>query len=100
MIARNYEAPTGEIDLVMLDGTSLVFVEVRYRGPGAWTSGLASVDAAKQRRLVRTGELFLRDHAEHRFRPVRFDVVAATRGNYRLACEWIRDAFDATDRHP
>ena len=99
-VARNFTRRTGEIDLVMLDRTCLVFVEVRYRGPGAWSSGLASVDRAKQRRLVRTAELFLRDHPEHRFRTVRFDVVAATKGNLRLACEWTRGAFDdvtATD---
>ena len=96
-VARNYARATGEIDIVMLDNDCLVFVEVRYRGPGAWSSGLASVDRAKQRRIVRTGELFLRDHPEHRFRAVRFDVVAATRRNYRNACEWTRNAFDATD---
>ena len=95
VVARNYARRTGEIDLVMLDGASLVFVEVRYRGPSAWTLPLTSVDAAKQRRLVRTAELYRRDHPEHRFRTVRFDVVAVTKRNYALACEWIRSAFDA-----
>lgn len=94
---RNFTRSTGEIDLVMLDGDCLVFVEVRYRGPGAWATGLASVDGAKQRRLARTGELFLRDHPEHRFRAVRFDVVAVTKRNYRNVCEWTRNAFDATN---
>ena len=99
-VARNFTRRTGEIDLVMLDETCLVFVEVRYRGAGAWATGLASVDHAKQRRLVRTAELFLRDHPEHRFRNARFDVVAATKGNLRLTYEWTRSAFDdvvATD---
>ena len=96
-VARNYARTTGEVDLIMLDAEQLVFVEVRYRGPGAWSRPLESVDRAKQRRIARTCELFRRDHPEHRFRSVRFDVVAATRGNYGVELEWIRNAFDATE---
>ena len=81
----------------MLDGDVLAFVEVRYRAATAWTSGLGSVDAGKRRRLTRTAEQYLQEHPEHRYRGIRFDVVSASKGNYRLACEWIQDAFDAMD---
>lgn len=96
-VARNYARRTGEIDLVMLHGDVLVFVEVRYRGEGAWSAGLESVDRHKQRRLWRTAELYLQDHPEHSFRPTRFDVVAASRRNYGIACEWTHNAFEAMD---
>ncbi len=96
-LARNYSRRTGEIDLVMLDGDVLAFVEVRYRGQGAWTTGLGSVDGAKRQRLVRTAELYLDEHPEHRYRGIRFDVVSASKGNYGIACEWIPDAFEAMD---
>lgn len=96
-VTRNYARTTGEVDLVMLDGDDLVFVEVRFRGPGSWASAVESVDSAKQRRIARTCELFRRAHPEHRFRAVRFDVVAATKGNYGMELEWIRNAFDATE---
>ncbi|MYD96099.1 MAG: YraN family protein [Gammaproteobacteria bacterium] len=96
-LERNYSRRTGEIDLVMLDGDVLAFVEVRYRSPGAWTTGLGSVDKAKRRRLVRTAELYLDEHPEHRYRGIRFDVVSASKGNYGIACEWIPDAFEAMD---
>ena len=96
-VTRNYARTTGEVDLIMLDAEQLVFVEVRYRGPGSWSPPLESVDRAKQRRIARTCELFRRDHPKHRFRSVRFDVVAATRGNLGLELEWIRNAFDATE---
>ena len=102
LLTRNYGYRGGEIDLVMLDGETLVFVEVRFRGAGAWCSGLESVDAAKQRRLARTAERYLAKHPQHGFRAVRFDVVSATARSYSLlspvACEWIPDAFDAP--HP
>ena len=97
VLARNYKRRAGEIDLVLLDGERLVFVEVRYRGPGAWVSPLASVDAAKQRRLTRTAQLYLADHPEHRFREVRFDIVCARKRNFGIACEWIPNAFESTD---
>ena len=96
-LGRNYARRSGEIDLVMLDGEILVFVEVRYRGRGAWSGGLESVDRAKQARLARTATLFLNDHPQHRFRAARFDVVAVFRRNYRIACEWTPDAFEAMD---
>ena len=97
LVARNYSRRTGEIDLVMLHDDVLVFVEVRYRGPGAWTTPLASVDAAKQRRLTRTAQLYLRDHPQHRFRSARFDIVCAERRYFGIACEWIPNAFEATE---
>ena len=58
-LQRNYVRHTGEIDLIMLEGETLVFVEVRYRGDTAWSTGLQSVDRAKQARLSRTASLFL-----------------------------------------
>ena len=94
---RNYARRTGEIDLVMLDGDVVAFVEVRYRSQGAWTTGLDSVDQAKRRRITRTAELYLDEHPEHRYRGIRFDVVSASKGNYGIACEWIPDAFEAMD---
>ena len=97
VLARNYQRRSGEIDLVVLDGEQLAFVEVRHRGAGAWVSPLASVDASKQRRLARTAALFLADHPEHRFREARFDIVCVSKRNLRLACEWIPNAFEPTD---
>lgn len=92
-LARNYERRTGELDLVMLDGDTLVFVEVRYRGTGAWTSGVGSIDPNKRRRIARTAELYRRDHPEHRLRDVRFDVVSGSRRDYRVRWDWIRNAL-------
>ena len=92
-LARNYERRTGELDLVMLDGATLVFVEVRFRGAGAWTSGIGSIDQRKRQRIGRTAELYRRDHPEHRLRGVRFDVVSGSRGNYRIHWDWIRNAL-------
>ncbi|GIX35831.1 MAG: UPF0102 protein [Lysobacteraceae bacterium] len=88
-LARNQRYRVGEIDLVMLDGEVLVFVEVRYRRSRGFGGALASVDPGKQRRLVRAAQCFLAAHAAHARRPCRFDVVALGDG----APTWVRDAF-------
>ena len=92
-LARNYAKPWGEIDLVMRDGAVLVFVEVRLRGPGAWEDGATSVDAAKQRRLTRTADAWLREHPRYAEDASRFDVVSMSGTHFFTSKEWITDAF-------
>lgn len=89
--ARNHRCRWGEIDLVMDDGDAVVFVEVRYRRRSDYGGAAASVDGAKQRRLVRAASDYL---ARNRMagRPARFDV-AAVGPDGRI--DWIRAAFEA-----
>src|SRR5690606_657756 len=77
LLARNYRGPRGEIDLVMREGATLVFVEVRYRSRSDYGHASETVDRRKQARLRATAEHFL----QHRTRcpgPCRFDIVAVT----------------------
>lgn len=96
LVTRNFATRGGEIDLVMRDGVTLVFVEVRLRGTGAWLDGVASVDGAKRRRLTRAAQAFLRAHPRYADDPARFDVVAMSRTHFGAQIEWVRDAFTAT----
>ena len=75
ILARNFRTAFGEIDIVVLDGETIEFVEVRSRTSGGLVSPLESVDAAKQRRLTLTAEAFLqrRGLAD---RPVRFTLAS------------------------
>ena len=77
----------------MRDGAVLVFVEVRYRGPGSWLDGIQSVDTAKRRRLKRTAEAFLDAHPEYEADATRFDVVSVSGRNSPRRIDWIADAF-------
>ncbi|HWS78291.1 MAG TPA: YraN family protein [Thermomonas sp.] len=95
LVARNAQARGGELDLVMHDGESLVFVEVRYRATDAFGGGAASVDAGKQRKLVRAAQVFLLRHPRHADRPCRFDVIAASGDPAAPRLEWLKDAFRA-----
>ena len=92
LLERNYRTPGrggGEIDLILRDGDgTLVFVEVRRRGTAAFGGAGASIQPAKQRRIV-----FAARHYLLRLRsppPCRFDVVLVQDG-----IEWLQGAFDA-----
>ncbi|MGI3129774.1 YraN family protein [Halopseudomonas pachastrellae] len=93
-LARNHRCRQGELDLVMRDGDTVVFVEVRYRQQDRWGSAAESVGRSKQQRVIRAAEHFLLTHPRLANRPCRFDVVAAE-GNPAdpSSYTWIREAF-------
>ena len=93
ILARNVRAPAGEIDVVALDGATLVFCEIRTRRSGAQGGALESVTPAKQRQVVRVAEWFLTAHPALATHPIRFDVVAIDLRGDAAAIEHVRDAF-------
>ena len=95
LIARNFNVRGGELDLVMLDGTTLVFIEVRLRNRNGLVSALESVNPSKQRRLIHAAQCFLAAHPEHAARPCRFDVIGILHGNGSQSLEWRKNAFEA-----
>ncbi len=97
-IAANANYRGGELDLVMRDGDTLVFVEVRYRrSAGGFGGGAASIGAAKRRRTVLAAELFLAGHRDYARLPCRFDVIDASGDAEAPEFAWLRDAFRADD---
>lgn len=86
--ARNYACRMGEIDLVLEEGRTLVFVEVRQRRSGAFGGAAESITARKRARLIATARHYL---ARERELPhCRFDAVLVDGEDH---VEWIRDAF-------
>jgi len=94
-LERNYQARCGEIDLIMRDGNTLVFTEVRYRENDRHGSGADSVTRTKQQRIIRAAQRFLQYHPHDSYRPCRFDVISIGNENGRTLLNWIRNAFDA-----
>ena len=94
-VERNWHCRQGELDLVMADGETLVFVEVRLRSPRGFADGAGSVDATKRRKLVQAASMYLADHLAWQEAPCRFDVVAIDGGSGEI--EWLRNAFDADE---
>jgi putative endonuclease len=75
LIDRNIRSKTGEIDLALLDGYNVVFVEVK-NWPAFGRENLRfAVNEKKQRRIIETAKYFLAAHREYNYRSIRFDVV-------------------------
>lgn len=73
LVARNVRSRRGEIDLVMRDGSTLVFIEVRQRSSPRFGGAAASIDAIKRARLWRSAQVYLLRYAVAP--PCRFDAV-------------------------
>lgn len=86
--SHNYRCRTGEIDLIMRDGETLVFVEVRFRRNTDYGGALTSVDTRKQQKLTRAANHYLMTSGWQG--PCRFDVVGIDAGS---ETQWIRNAF-------
>lgn len=95
LLVRNYRCRGGEIDLVMLDGTTLALVEVRSRSSSDYGGAAASVGARKQRRFTLAARHLMLTHPAYRKLPARFDVVALDAGAVpgEIRVTWIKDAF-------
>lgn len=78
VLSRRYRAEDGELDLVMEDGETIVFVEVKARPDSRRGAGLLSVTPAKQRRMTHAALAYLLE-MQWTERLVRFDVVEITR---------------------
>ena len=76
ILARNVRYPDGEIDIVALDGATLVFVEVKWRRNDARGTPAEAVTPKKRDRVIRAARRWLAENPEGRSRAVRFDVVA------------------------
>ena len=75
VLARNWRSRFGELDLVALDGSTLVFVEVKCRARDALYDPAHAVDHRKQARLRRLANAFIAVERP-RFTDCRFDVVS------------------------
>ncbi len=92
LVTQNYRSRFGEIDLIMHDKTTLVFVEVRQRSHAGFGGAAASIDTHKQQRLIRTAHIYL---AQLGHTPAcRFDVMLMDDKSGHNA-EWIKNAFGA-----
>ena len=87
-VERNYRCRFGEIDLIMRDGQTLVFVEVRKRASSAFGGAPASIDARKQHKLLVAARHYI--GSKGKIPDCRFDAVLLN-GDNRI--EWIRNAF-------
>ena len=91
LLKRRYRSLYGEIDLIVEDGDTLVFVEVKTRSHGGEGAGLLSITPLKQKRLAITASLYMAEQDTNQ--PVRFDAVEIT----KKGILHIENAFDVPE---
>ena len=103
IVERNYRTQRGEIDIIVRDGDTLVFVEVRLRSNPGFGGAAQSIDTRKQARLIKAAQHYLLTKDLTDAQPCRFDAVCLSRIQKQTptndsppnndSLEWIRDAF-------
>jgi putative endonuclease len=94
LLARNYNTRYGELDLVMLDRVTVVFVEVRYRKHASHGSAAESVTPSKQARLIKAAQLWLAAHSKWGRSDCRFDVITYDGPASNARMMWLRGGFE------
>jgi len=91
---KNYRFMKGEIDLIMIDGDKLVFVEVKTRQTAEIGEPYLSVTRKKQRQIIQTAHRYIIQ--KDLDMDARFDIVSIVHNSYRTKIEHIDSAFYAT----
>jgi putative endonuclease len=94
LLDRSYTTRFGEIDLVMGDGDTVVFVEVRYRKHAAHGTAAESVTGSKRQKLIKAAELWLAAHPKKSNASCRFDVITYDGAADSPRASWLRGAFE------
>lgn len=94
LIEKNFHCRHGEIDLIMKDGKSIIFIEVRYRKNNHYGGALESITPAKQKKVKTTAETYIQ--VKSISNAVRIDVVAMSQNRQEptsYSFDWIKNAF-------
>lgn len=96
LLDQNYRCKHGEIDLIMQDRDSIVFIEVRFRSNPCFGSGADTVDRRKQTKLLATAQHYLQQHPQAARHACRFDVISIHQEPVIENIDWIADAFQVS----
>jgi len=94
LASENFSCKMGEIDLIMNDRNTLVFVEVKQRASPSFGGPLAAVTLKKQQRIIKSAMYYcLVNNINFEQQACRFDVVAITGNNPPYEIQWVKNAF-------
>ena len=92
VVERNYRCALGEVDLIVLHGRVIVFVEVKTRSGDRFGTPAEAVERRKQRKMIQAAQYFLTHHRLGE-RDARFDVIGISWPGREPRIEHIENAF-------
>ncbi|SFC54680.1 YraN family protein [Pseudoalteromonas denitrificans] len=90
-IDRNYWCKLGEIDLIMQQKDTLVFIEVKYRKSALYGGALYALTQSKQKKLKKAIQFYIQQH-QLQNSALRVDFVAIN-GQNPYQFNWIKNVF-------
>ena len=93
-LEKNFHCRHGEIDLIMKENKTIVFIEVRYRKNNSFGGAIESITPGKQKKVKTSAEAYIQNNAISG--DVRIDFVAMTEDQNDqsgFAFNWIKNAF-------
>ncbi len=94
LVTQNYHCRFGEIDLIMTDAKTLVFIEVKLRSSSQFGGAAASITPQKQQKMILTAQYYLQQHVKNQNQiACRFDAILMNKADLN-SIEWIRNAFE------
>lgn len=94
LVDKNYHCRQGEVDLIMLEGDTYVFVEVKYRKSMTFGGAIAAISASKQKKIKHCVTFYLHQAGLNEYNtPCRVDVVALEGNINQPAVSWLKNAF-------
>jgi putative endonuclease len=94
LVTHNFHSRQGEIDMIMMDNNTVVFVEVKYRQQSAYGHANEMVSITKQQKIRHTASFYLQQQQLNVYNtPCRFDVVAIEGNLLNPQIQWLKNAF-------
>ncbi len=94
LVCQNFHSKRGEIDLVMKDGSTLVFVEVKYRKSQAFGGAISAISISKQKKIQLCASFYLQKSSLNEYNTdCRFDVIALQGDISQPQITWLKNAF-------
>jgi len=75
ILERNFRFRRGEVDIIALDGDTIVFVEVKTWAIYGIDALEQALDSKKQRKIIETSKYFLSLNRKYKYMAIRFDVI-------------------------
>ena len=75
IIAKNFRSKTGEIDIIAIEGETIIFVEVKTWSTFGMEDLEYGIDIKKQNKIIKTAKLFLQANRKYSNMAIRFDVI-------------------------
>lgn len=93
-VTKNFHSRQGEIDIVMLDGQTYIFVEVKYRKNNNFGGAISAVSYNKIQKIRKCATFYLHQHDLNEYNTqCRFDIIALEGDINNPQITWLKNAF-------